>query len=308
MSCFIKAIKCTTALIIVLTAFLSMAGTEIYAQEIGISQEPSYLEILAQPGRTISEKIIVGNTGDTQAFMTSIHNFTPNSPVANYEAELTGPIRFNLKNKDIQFNKPYFVKEKTGKELALEIRIPDNTPDGDYYYTITTTHETGRLPEGITSVSHKVHLNSMILLTVSSQGLVEQNGSIAEFRINSDKKFFQTKDDIPFKLIINNNGKNLIKTHGYLHIQGPGVNKRVPLVTDNVLAASQRQLVTSAGDKIDGFFIGRYTIDVFVDTGSNVMRARTSFIAVPVTLIALLVLITGLLYLARIVLTKKDHS
>jgi hypothetical protein len=287
---------------------LLLGAPSTHAQVVGISQNPSYIEVTAKPGSTVNTNFVIANVGDNQAFVTSIFNFDPKNPTKNIDGQLLGPIRFNLKNKDLSLDQPFFITEKKGKELILELRIPENTPSRDYYYTLTTTHETGRTPEGTTSITHQLFVNSVIVVTVTNDGTIEQNGSIGELRIDAASHIFQTKQPIPFKLIANNSGKNLIRTHGFLHIQGPWVNKRVPLVDENILALSGKQLVTKEGSFISGFFVGRYNIDAYVDIGGKIVTARTSFISVPTTIIGFLVLMIILFVVGRIIFLKTDSK
>jgi len=203
------------------------------------------------------------------------------------------------------------LKEGKGQELILEIRIPENTPEGDYYYALTTTHETGRIPAGSTSLTHKIHVSSFILISISPDGYTEQKGEIGEFRVDALKKYFETNQPIPFKLIVNNLGKNVITPRGYLVIRGPGVNKRLTLVSENVLSGYSRQLMVQDGTIIKGFFVGRYTVQAFIDTGSQIMRTEFTFVSIPTKLLlalgAIIALVIGalLIYESRIVIRHK---
>lgn len=284
--------------------FLMPFFTSVNAQEASISIEPSLTEIHAQPGSTILQEFIISNTGDTQTFTTNVLPFRPTDNFGNIEmdTELSGPIRFEIKNKDITINKPYIVTEDKGKEVVLEIRIPDNIEEGDYYYALHTTHETGRVIEGETSISHKLHVSGLILIHIA-KGELDQQATIGDYDISNDRGYFKTNERIPFKLVVNNVGRNAFKTDGYLHIVGPGVDKRLPLLTENVLSMSSRQLSLETGAYFEGFFVGKYTVTAVLDAGGNTLQAQTSFFVLPTTILFWLsiggLIIGGAIYIIR---------
>src|SRR3989338_5925534 len=280
----------------------------VYAQEAGITQTPSTVELVAQPGQTVEVKFVVGNVGDNLPLTSSLTGFKPTGVQGHvtFDTELTSPLRFALKNNNLHLDEPYILLEGNGQELVLEIRIPDNTPEGDYYFALTTTHEIGRIPAGSTSLTHKIHVSSFILISVNPDGYTDHQGEIGEFRVDSPKKYFETNQPIPFKLIVNNVGKNLIKPRGYLIIRGPGVNKRLSLVSENVLSGYSRQLMVQDGKIIKGFFIGRYTVQAFVDTGSQIIRAQFTFISIPTRILISLATLIGLVMSAIIIVRKQE--
>ncbi len=303
----INNIKYTVVILILILCSFSFPKA-LYAQTTGISHNPSYAEIVTQPGKTIRIKFVVANIADSQAFSTSIHNFDPKKPESNIDTELQGPIRFEFTNKDVKLNEPYFITEKKGKEIILEIRVPEKIEDGDYYYTLTTTHEIGRTPEGMATLTHKLFVSSILAITVSADGILEHDGSIGEFSINTRSRFFNTREPVPFKLVVNNTGRNKGKIHGYISVDGPGVHKRIPLVDENVLAGSSKKLSTVDGQEIKGFFVGRYVMTAFVDVGDRIITSQTTFIAVPTTIIILLVVVTCLFAAGRYLFLKSDNT
>lgn len=301
----INIIKCTIA-IFIMTLWCFSSPKASYAQTTGISHNPSYSEIITQPGKTISVKFLVANVGDNQAFVTSIHNFDPKKPAALIDTELQGPIRFELANKDLTLNEPYFITEKKGKELILEIRIPEQTKDGDYYYSLTTTHEIGRVPEGVATLTHKLFVSSILVITVSTDGILEHDGTIGDFSINHPTRFFNTREPVPFTLIVNNTGRNKGKVRGYISIDGPGIHKRIPLVDENVLAGTSKRLSTANGQEIQGFFVGRYVMTAFVDVGDRIITGQTTFIAIPITIVIFLIVVICLFMAGRYIFLRSD--
>lgn len=298
-------IKYTIVAFIFVLCWLTLPQS-VHGQVTGISHNPSYSEIITQPGTTILMKFVVANVGDNQTFVTSIHNFDPKEPESHIGTEVQGPMRFALTNKNLKLNEPYLITEKKGKELILEIRVPEKTEDGDYYYTLTTTHEIGRTSEGVATLTHKLFVSSILAITVSADGILEHTGSIGEFSINAPSRFINTRKPVPFKLTINNTGRNRIKVHGYISIDGPGVHDRIPLVEENVLSGSSKILSTKSGQKIQGFFVGRYVLTTYVDVGDRILTAQTTFIAIPWAILILFVVVICLFITARHIFLKAD--
>src|SRR3989344_8272498 len=122
---YIQAISMKTFWISLVLCLSLFFAAPVCAQEVGISQSPGVVELEARPGEVVTEKFVVGNVGDIRALVTSISNFKPADEVGHVSisSELTGPLRFALKNETVQFDQPYLLNEKSGQELVLEVRV-----------------------------------------------------------------------------------------------------------------------------------------------------------------------------------------
>lgn len=297
----------------------------VTAQQITLSISPPLLEVFIKPGKSVLVAYTVGNLGDPVILTSNILPFEPKDDLGNIKIkdEFEGPIRFSLDNSEIKLDQPFFVKSNTSQQLLLRIRVPEGTPEGDYYYTLFAKSEPSPFQEGISSSRSQIVIGSNILITVTESGKVDIKGKIslfdvlAHFKINLFShtfKFFDSFDKIPLVFIIDNQGRNLVKPQGEITLKGNFSEKATyDIVPKNILAQSQRLVTATPSAEIEkpinaslilsGFFIGRYDLSTSVNFGdfTPTLYAATSFIALPVKFIIglLVAMVIGLLIIKR---------
>lgn len=291
-----------------LTAALILSSTAlpVQAQQITLSMSPPIVETLIKPGKTILIGYTVQNMGDPTTLAFQIRSFTPQGEFGEMKIddELATPIRFSLDNSDIELEKPFFVKQRDGKQALVRIRVPEGTPEGDYYFLIMATSYPVPAIGGSTASLAKATIGSTLLVTVTKSGSLEANGRISLFRMEPDFTFrlggkeyriVESGSRVPVTLFVQNLGRNLIKPQGDITVRGPFNTKTVyNLIPQNVLAQSSR-LVKAEGRSSDratllapGYFIGPYTLSARVSFGENTpqLYANTTFIGLPLRLMA----------------------
>lgn len=298
-----KAFKKTLFITIFVLGFTFHASL-VFAQQVGLSISPAHLEAVIKPGKSILIAYTLENFGDPAILKTKVLPFIPRDNFGNVKIkeEFEGPVRFSLDNANITFDQPFFLKTKESQQLLLRIRIPEGAPEGDYYYTFLA--ETQPFPhiEGVTSSRAQARIGSNILLTVTESGRVDIKGKIALFdvlpryRLGSFR-LFDSADKIPIVLIVQNNGKNMIKPEGEIVLMGNfGEKASYEILSENILAESQRQLTATGSADIQkpvtlflsGFFLGNYKLSTGISfgEGSPKIFASTSFIALPIKFFA----------------------
>lgn len=318
--------------VFILYTLYSILSTPVYAQQVSLSISPPLLEIFTKPKQSFLFAYKITNHGDPIVLIPQVNNFIPRGILGKVQIlnTLEGPITFNLDNAEIVMNQPFFLKNNESTQLLLRIKINPGAPSGDYYYNFNVTSDnSGSINQNAPS-QVKTTIGANILITVSHQGEVEINPQIDEFSVNapyqlkigkSIYKIFDSADPVAVKLVLSNEGNNLIKPEGDITLKGNfGETAKYDIFPENVLAHSSRLLHASPSAGIDcqrqpqicqnnysliitGFFIGKYNLKsniVFAD-GKKVITRSVVFFGLPFKLIIATILCIFII----IVLFKK---
>jgi hypothetical protein len=269
----------------------------VNAQQVSLSISPPLLELFIKPGKSIMVAYQIENQGDPVIVTIKILPFEPkdNSGNIRIKDEFEGPVRFSLDNVDLELERPFFLKTKDSQQVLLRIRIPENIPDGDYYYSLLAETQPPTANEGVGTARVKATVGSNILITISESGVVEVKPKIVLFDVLGKKlKVFDSFDKIPIVLVVENQGKNLIKPEGEIVLKGNfGEKANYDIIPKNILAESQRLLEATPSASqghftptsliLSGFFIGKYQLSTTLNfgDGSSDIFASTYFFAFP---------------------------
>lgn len=323
----------THLLFILLAGVMLCFPSTSHAQSLSLSIQPPLIETAIKPGKSVLVGFTVSNLGDPAIISTHVSTFQPDGVDGRIKLTDTQdtPIRFNLENSNIQLEKPFLLKGKKGQQLLLKMRVPEGTPEGDYYFTFYAQNVLGRGIEGQPSARAQARIGANILMTVTSTGDVDVEGSIGKLSIEPryNLRLFgrvfpivESSDSIPVSLILQNTGTNLIKPQGTLELEGSfGQKATFPLVAQNILKKSSRLIQASQSANVSrtsddqrdtslslkGFFVGRYTIRAVVNFGDNTANDTATFVfyALPYKLIIAFVCVV---ILSAIALKKFRQS
>lgn len=287
--------------------FLTLGLRSVIAQQISLGISPPLIELIIKPGKSVLIAYKLENFSDPTIVSTTILPFEAKDDFGNIKIkeEFDGPVRFSLDNSEIKLGSSFFLKTRQSEQLLLRIRIPEDTPQGDYYYTLLTQTQAPPIKDGQTSNRVEAAIGSNILITVTESGRLDINGKITvfdvlpRFKLNlfgQQLNFFESSDKIPVILKIKNIGKNIIKPEGEIILRGNfGEKASYPIIPNNILAGSERITTASSSAEVDhsvslllsGFFIGKYKLSTTVDFGEGTpnLFASTSFIAFPLKMI-----------------------
>lgn len=305
------------------SAFLLMAPPA-RAQKISLSITPPIIELLIKPGKSVVIAYTVSNLGDPTVIKSYVRPFTAygNYGDLTISTEFEGPIRFNFENSNIGLDQPFFLESKQGQQLLLKIRVPDGTPEGDYYYSLLAENQPGRLVEGSSVPQTQAVIGAHILITVSESGVRDIQPVIRQFSVKPRYDIsifgrrlllFESSDTIPVRLVVENQGNNMITPEGKITLNGTlEKNKEFTILPEHILSNTARLLHATPSAQIkdrtislqiEGFHIGKYTLTSNVNfTGSkNPIRATVSFYALPIKLAfaVLIAIITGVLIIIK---------
>lgn len=282
-----------------------------YGQQIALSISPPLLEVMIQPGKSVLVGYKIENTGDPLILKAHVLPFEPKDTLGNVRVknEFEGPIRFSLDNADIKLDQSFVMKTNDSQQLLVRIRVPEGAPNGDYYYTLLLTSQPPPTIEGTTSSRAQASIGSNILLTVSQSGTKETRGKVVLFNTSARYQFslfgktmriFDSNDDIPVTLILENQGKNVIVPNGNISTTDMfGSKKNYTILGQNILSESQRMVLATPSASLkcksskncnsynslvlSNFHIGKIRIETHLNFGPGTQElfANTSIIALP---------------------------
>jgi len=321
-------------LFLILPLIFFFKTKKIFSQQLSLSISPPLIETVIKPGKSILIAYTIVNHADPVILTTKVLPFEPKNNLGQIKVkeEFEGPIRFSLDNSNLKLNQSFFLKTNESQQLLLRLRVPEGAKEGDYYYTLIVESQPVTTQLEKSASFAKASIGTNILITVSESGRVEIKPKIVLFEVlprfrfsffGKKINFFDSADPIPLTLIIENQGKNLIKPEGEIILKGNfGEKAKFNLLSQNILSQSQRLIKASPSAEIDcsnlpkfkacqspvsliisGFFLGFYRLSTAVIFGENSpqISASTSFFAFPIKIFIglILALIIGLFLIKR---------
>lgn len=308
---------------------------EAQAQSVSLSLTPPLVELLIKPGKSVVVAYTITNTGDPVVLTSNVTSFSPKGIIGSVslKREIIGPVRFNLDNSDITLGNGVFLKTGVKRKFLLKMRVPENAPSGDYYYTFYIKTDPGPLFTGKSISKSTVMVGSNILVTVSKTASTENKGTITTFDLEDRVKLtifghkynvVDSSSAIPITMIVKNIGHNHIKPHGDILVRGPlGTLSKHIITPVNILTGSSRIVPATPSVSLDctkhtnlctvpysfilkGFFIGKQSLGATITfaPGASPAYGGTSFIAIPYQLIAVIIII----FIALSVLVRRFKS
>ncbi len=304
-------INITKFTLVTLVIFISLlfSPQNAHSQAVNLSISPPLVELLIKPGKSVLVAYTVVNNGDPVVLKPNVSTFMPSGITGNIslKQDILGPVRFGLDNADVSLGKGIFLKSNENQQFLLKIRVPQNAPEGDYYYTFYVQTDPGALFTGQNISKSSATIGSNILISVSNTGQTQSKGEISSFKLDPMATLFvfgkrlsivESSTLLPFTLIVQNSGENVIKPIGEMTLRGPlGTLSKHKVTPVNILAKSSRIIpatpsasINSDGNNsftLKGFFIGKHTLNTTLTfgPGSAPTYASVDFIGVPIRLL-----------------------
>lgn len=271
-----KIIFITIITVITFTAFIAESG-EAKAQGLSLGIWPPLLEVMIQPGKSITQVYKIINNGETDLVLTSkIVPFEPadelgniilssevspaagdrNSSPANltelFPSEVGWPGWFSFQNADLALGEKFLLPAGKEQQIVLKIKIPPQATEKDYYLTLL--FETAQIPgmylgQNQSGGQVEAKIGGNILLTVSQTGQPKKQAEVKDFRISNTR--YATRNTYildsfvrpQFLVRLKNNGRAFFKPNGTITTTGWfGQKWALDLLPENVLAGSIRQI------------------------------------------------------------------
>lgn len=266
------------------------------AQTYSFAVWPPLLEVVIQPGKSITQVYQLINSGDDQTIGVRVSYFEPSDSKGNINLipapQLLKPLGFSLDGTDISVPKSFFLKTGETKNLLLKISIPPRCPERDFYASLV--FET--IPEvrtGLSQAQTIAKIATNILITVSVSETPVKKARIVEF---SAPKIVDSFDPVPFTLKVENIGAAYLKPFGNVTIQGIFNQKgQIQILPENILPQYSRDLkIPSWKNK---FIVGPFKAEVAftLDEEGEKISEELTFLALPYKLILSLIVISLIL-------------
>lgn len=274
-------------LAVLLFTLILISPNNISAQSLSLSLAPTVTELVIKPGKSAVLKYKLRNIGDPAIIKIEV---TP------FETKEKIPIDFELNNQALRLGEPIFLKNSASEDLFLNVSIPEETPEKDYYFNLVVQSQPPPIQEGTANIRAKITVMSNLLITVTKEGETEIKPNMSLFEIIPKHKInllgfkinlFDSYQDIPVILVVDNKGKNLIKPRGEIVVRGPfWQNKEYKITGENVLAGLHKQISL----EIPGFFIGNYKLSANLSFGEGTpaIFGSTQFTVIPIRLMLIL--------------------
>lgn len=315
-------------LIILATCYLLLNTSYSYAQSVSLGVYPPILQVMIQPGKSLTQVYKVYNSADPIIVSSSIHPFAPLGETGDItlvdcqKIEVIGCESlswFSFQNANLELSKSFFLGSGRNQELVLKISVPDYAAEGDYYNTLLFTSQAPP-QEGEKTSRAQASIGSNILITVSKDGNPNRTIEISEF--SAKKKFsilglefnlplFDSFDLIPILLKLSNIGNAYTSISGKIALTGfPGLISKFTVPPQNILAQGSRIVLATPSASLSnnnnsslllpkGFYLGRYKLETEIESEQGqVVKKTTSFYALPfksVTFLIVFIIFVALL-------------
>lgn len=269
-------------------------GGGAQALEIG----PTVLSFNANPGQTVTAKIIVRDVSSTSLIVTNeINDFTADgedgTPKILLQDDDSNP--YSIK-KWIEPVSKMTMKTKEVKEIPIKIVIPANASPGGYYGVIRFTGTPPELED--TGVSLSSSIGTLLILTVN--GDVKENLTVEEYSVNYKDKTGTLFETAPINFVVRLKNNGNIHEEPYIRVAvkdmfgNPVAGVKLNSPPKKVLPNSIRKYDEEFGSSVIGnkMLFGHYSAEVTIKYGKSdqVITKTISFWVIPYTMIGCIIL------------------
>ncbi len=235
---------------LILANFYLSSATLTSAQTVSLSVSPPILEAVVKPAEKIEQTYIIENGGGDTEISIDIYQFkeTDKGGVAKIDKSLKeyDPLNlkswFEIENPKINLGEKIKLATKEKKEIKISINPPQETEDGDYYFTLVFRTELDNitvLPNAKAAIS-QAEIGSNIILTITKDGKINPRPEIVEFKA---PKFIDSFGQITYRLEIANKGTSFFKPNGKITVTSIlGEKYILNLAPQNIIAGSSRTI------------------------------------------------------------------
>lgn len=302
------------------------------AQTISLSVSPPILEAVIKPGEKIEQTYIIENNGGDTTISVDIYEFkeADKAGVARLNKSLKeyDPLNFKswfeIEDPKISLGEKIKLAAKEKKEIKLSIAPPEETENGDYYFTLvfrTELEDVFVTPNSKAAIS-QAEIGSNIILTITGDGKINPRPEIKEFKA---PKIIDSLGQITYQVEIANKGTSFFKPTGKITITSILGEKYVlNLAPQNIIANSTRTINCIKDEQIipcrvpTKIFLGPYkaTLSFQTEDKKTYEKTATSF-GIPLSILggAIIILLPIFLLVAKIrkqkihrVKSIKHHS
>lgn len=266
--------KAAIIILLVVSCWLLVVGYA-HAEPISLSVTPSVIELVARAPDNLEAKLTIANESDLPVELeTELLPFTPLGEEGKIQL-----VNTTLPIKDlITIDKSVMLRPREKKDLTLNILIPPDQPEEDYYFTVAFIQDPTRGVDVLNPQELRAHTNVRGGVGVNVLLAIKTPQTASSLQIDEFKtsRYFNS-GPVPFTLRVANNGKHWAKVRGQVIITNM-FGQKIGLVNipeETVLAQNSRQLNLIFPEKV---LLGMYTAEVLID---NTDRNKIFFFALP---------------------------
>lgn len=226
----------------------------VQAQSLELGLYPPLLEVMIKPGKSITQVYKVINNSDVDLILKSqIIPFQAADDLGGIELlenqnQSLGSDWFSFQNADLELGDQFILKAQEDQQVVLKIKVPENAPEDDYYFTLLFESQTEPIL-GFSASQAQIKIGANVLLTVSESGEPLKKAEIVEFSLANplfkigSYLFIDSFSQPKFNLKIKNIGRTLFKPMGTITIASWSKQSYVlDILPENVITKSSRQL------------------------------------------------------------------
>ncbi len=302
---------------------------DVHAAQFSFTQSPQSHEVMAKPGSTAILPYTLTNVGDPSVMELQIYTLSVKDSQGSYDiiphySDNPEKIQFYLNNSLHSLQEPFFMNTSEAITYEIAVRVPENMKEGDYYFAVVGQTEQNKGFVDTSTIFLQGGVGSIIYLSVSSDGSINQTGSIAQFGVksthsvilaNTEYRVFDSFADIPIVLSVANTGMNYFQAKGTISVRSTLVGSNAQLIelaptfllSDSTkIMLSPQSLNRSNTATIRAPLIGAFTAQAVVKMGTSASTqiSNVSYVVFPFTYIlyilgAVLFTATGMVFLKR---------
>lgn len=291
---------------ILITSFIYLGTQSAWADTISVGVYPPLTKIKTSPGSKIDQEMTISNYTDIPTTLIIVPkmfkssgkengqiSFLPQTPTStNFFSRSLTVLDGNIPVNQI------LLAPKEHRSLIMELTIPKNTPERDYYFCILfVTNNVSQVKSNASLVSEGIGTNVMVSVLKESQ---QDIGYIKLFQTPS----FIDKGPVPIKLSVVNQGMHFTSVKGTLTINSLFLlskdTMQIPPTT--ILGNSARYLtVLNNFPNTDiewkpTFLFGIYKVDAAIQFGKNATVFHRSIYFYSYPLLSFAILLIALVF------------
>lgn len=276
------------------------------AQEFSLSITPPISQILIKPGTTVTQTYRVSSSGLEGLHSIHIFPFSPAGEngeifIDENKAASGKASWFSLLEPQIGFGDKFNLAQGSATTAVLQITVPPDAIQKDYYYAVIFQHENDRdLGQPFSQISGRIGSN--LLISVVDD---ENPFRIAEIKEFSAPLIIDSLAKINYSVILKNVGRTLFRPTGKISVRNFLSKDEVnlDLAPQNVLAYSQRKISCLKDEELidcavpSPILLGLYQarLSFTMEGQEKVYRTEITTLALPFSPIAVLIIIVFIL-------------
>lgn len=257
----------------------------VRAQSLSLSIAPPVVEIMIKPGKTITQIIKITNGGESTMITPLLKEFTLNGLQEN--SNFIRDSWIEILNRDLAFDKTFFLKTGEEKQVVLKISPPKDLPEKDFFRVLLFTTQPV-IPFDYSQSSISQSIGCLILINVTSTGMKNKAAEISAFQV---PKIIDSFSPLETRILVKNSGDTYFRPLGNITLKGL-IGQTDFALNPNLFLPSETKLLTvgeipSARDdktlSLPGFYLGKYTLTTTftLDEGTIKISQTKTFYAIP---------------------------